>query len=163
MIILCMLPANKRQHYNVTSSRSVWVHAQNDPWTCKLQFDDAEKNELKKSNWWKPGENLFVISSKNIVIHGNSHIILFLTCFSGAKTQKINEKPHLAMAAPLSFMVCQSVVVLWCHANIYCDIILSDCPPNVSKWARCIFPPSSSWLSLVNYQVRFTAFSQASM
>ena len=31
-IILCMHPANERQHYNITSSLIGWAHAQNDPW-----------------------------------------------------------------------------------------------------------------------------------
>ena len=33
-IILCMHPANERQHCNVTSSLIGWAHAQNDPWFC---------------------------------------------------------------------------------------------------------------------------------
>ena len=45
--------------------------------------------------------------------------------------------------------------LLWRH--------LTDCPQNFSKWVTCVFPPSSSWLSLNNYRVRFTAFSLASM
>ena len=31
-IILCMCPANERQHYNVTSSLIGWAHTKNDPW-----------------------------------------------------------------------------------------------------------------------------------
>ena len=45
----------------------------------------------------------------------------------------------------------QSVVVLWRHVNIYCDVFLTDCPQNVSSWVTCVFPPSPSWLLLVNH------------
>ena len=46
----------------------------------------------------------------------------------------------------------------------YCDvtqttIILTDYPQNISEWVTCVFPPSSSWFSLVNYWDRFMALS----
>ena len=31
-IVLCMHPANERQHYIVTSSLTGWAHTQNDAW-----------------------------------------------------------------------------------------------------------------------------------
>ena len=47
---------------------------------------------------------------------------------------------------------------------IHCGVILTECPQNVSilstqKNVPRVFPPSPSWLSLVNYRVRFTALS----
>ena len=48
-----------------------------------------------------------------------------------------------------------STVLLWRHGNSYCDVILTYCPPIVSKLVSSVFPLSSSLLSLVNNRVRF--------
>ena len=67
-------------------------------------------------------------------------------------------------ASPLLFVVDQSITILWHHANTYYDVILTDFPHNDSKdWDIGHLPLSSNWLSLINYQVRFTAFSLASL
>ena len=104
-------------------------------------------------------ENYWRITSRvttNIVINGSPYVILFLTWFSDAETQinwwnlPLIDRRYIA-------------VVLWHHANTHCDVILTDCHENVSKWVTCIFLPSSSWLSLVNCQELFTAFSLAGM
>ena len=84
----------------------------------------------------------------NIVINGSRYIILFLTWFSGAETELNRWKlPSIDRRS--------IVVVLWRHANTYCDVILADCHENVSKSVTCVFPPSSSALSLVNYRELF--------
>ena len=92
----------------------------------------------------------------NTAINGSPYIILFLTWFSGAETQ-INpwKLPSIDRRS--------IVVVLWHHANAYCDVILADCHENISKWVTFIFPPSSSWSSLVNYRELFKKFSLAGM
>ena len=87
------------------------------------------------------------MSDQKLIIHGNPYIILFLTCFSCTKTEKsmkspINGSPHDIIDGG------QLVVVSCRHANTNCDVILTDCPQNVSKWVTCVFTPSSSWFSL---------------
>ena len=57
----------------------------------------------------------------------------------------------------------QSIKVLWRHANTYCDVMMTHCPQNVSYLVMCVWSPSKSWESLVNYRVRFTAFSPSSV
>ena len=56
-IILCMHPANERRRYNVTSSLTGWVHAQNDPWNCQpIIHCDALSRCLRNARmvrWWE--------------------------------------------------------------------------------------------------------------
>ena len=98
-----------------------------------------------------------------LVIHDHSYtILLFRTCFSGAKHGKVDENSHRSIAAPLLLTVCQSTVVLQSHVNTYRDVILTNCAQNVSSWVTCAFLPPLRCLPLVNYRVRFAAFLQAS-
>ena len=55
----------------------------------------------------------------------------------------------------------QSIVVLWRHANIYCDDILTYCAQNVWELVASVFPPSSS--SFVNYRISLMTFSLVSV
>ena len=50
-----------------------------------------------------------------------------------------------------SFISYFNTYLAWRHANGYFGVILTDCSLG--------FPASSSWLSLVNYRMRFTALS----
>ena len=103
-------------------------------------------------NYWRITSRV----TANILINGSPYIILFLTWFSSAETQ-INR-----WKLPSSDLR-SIIVVLWCHANTYCDVIMADCYESVSKWVRCILPLLSSWLSPVNYRELFTAFSLVGM
>ena len=71
-----------------------------------------------------------------IVIHGNPYVILFLTrsCsgYNPVKWWKLSSI-HRSLAMGLY------ITVLWRHTSMYCDVILTDCPQNVSKDAR-VFP-----------------------
>ena len=59
--------------------------------------------------------------------------ILFLTCsylvYNTGKCWKLSATHRL-------FAMGLSIAVLWCHTNKYCDVILNDCPQNVSKGAQ---------------------------
>ena len=121
----------------------------------------ANNFHVWRRNEWKLLAN-HLTSDQNIVILGNTYVILFLTCLSGVKTQR-NQWKLMSIAVPLLFTMGQPVVILWRHTNTYYDVSLTDCPQNVSKWVTCVMSPSWSWSSLVNYRVRFMAFSLASM
>ena len=99
--------------------------------------------------------------TKNLLITAPHISYHLLHAFLALKHRQLNGKSYRSITRPLLFMVGQLIVVLWCHENTYCDVILTDCPQNVSKWVMCVFPPLSSLLSLMSYQVRFTAFSLA--
>ena len=55
-----------------------------------------------------------------VVFHDTWYIILFLQALTGTKnTEKsINTIRRMTNPAPLLFTMGQSIVVLWCHANI---------------------------------------------
>ena len=82
-------------------------------------------------------------------------LFYFLHALSGVKT---TEK---SMKTPIDRPLCQfclsrvSRLSSWRHGSTYCDLILTDRSQNVSKFITRVFPPSSSWLLLVNNRVRF--------
>ena len=133
---------------------NIWAAVDND--VCGHKWGDSPiiftSDTVTSENYWRITSRV----TTNIVINGSPYIILFLTWFPGA-TAQIN-----LWKLP-SIDCCYIAVVLWCHANTYCDVILTDCHENVSKWVTWVFPPSSSWLSLVNYRELFRAFSLAGM
>ena len=47
------------------------------------------------------------------------------------------ENSHQLITMPFLFMMGQSIVVLWHHTNTYCDVIMTNCSQNVSKWVTC--------------------------
>ena len=73
----------------------------------------------------------------------------FLHAFVALKHRQIYEKPHKSIAGPLLFIVGQSIFLLWRHTNTFHDVILTDCPHNVSKWVTCVSRLSSSYHSLI--------------
>ena len=95
---------------------------------------------------WKLLVNHRTSKEKNLVIYGNWYIILFLTYFSGSKTERNRWKVPPFCRRTMWFMVGQLAVVLWRHANTE----LWRHFHHVCKWVACVFPASSSWLSLVN-------------
>ena len=124
-------------------------------------------------------ENYWWITSwvtTDIVINCNPFIVLFLTRFSGAEAQMNWWKLSLIDR-------CSIVVVLWRHANTYCDVILVDCHENISKWVHVRLPTIvkliithylsriidgifTGWhvrISNYNYLLPFTIFMQQNM
>ena len=81
--------------------------------------DDAVTSE---NHWW-----ITTWVTKNIVIHSNSYVILFFTLsylvYNTGKWCKLSLTHHL-------FVMGLSVVVLWRHTCMYCDVILTNCPQN---------------------------------
>ena len=127
------------------------------------EWDDSSKIFTSGSfHEWKFLVNL-LISDQKFILHGKPYIILLLTWSYGCKNTEIHENSHQSITAPLLFMMGQSIVVLWCHANTYCDVILTSCPQNVSKLVTFILSTLWSWLSLINYHVKFMVFRLSSM
>ena len=68
-IVLCMQPANEKQHYNVTSFLIGWEHAQNDPWMTN-KHDALKSPQRRKFNSLAPGRcgsNFKSVISKHII------------------------------------------------------------------------------------------------
>ena len=70
-----------------------------------------------------------------------------------ANTQRNRRKTPLvdgrANVANVVYNGPQSIVLLRRHANTHCDVILTDCPQNVSILVTCVFPPLSNYRSLI--------------
>ena len=97
-----------------------------------------------------------------LVTTANDYLIVYMLLLRVEHRENEHFSPPIAF--PLLFSVGQSIAVLWPHTNTRCDVILTDCPHNVSgKLVMYVFPPAWSWLSLVDYRIRFTAFSLASV
>ena len=72
---------------------------------------------LFRYHLWIPLFNTVLYIENKTATGLNAEIVTFLTCFSGIKTQ-INWWKRMTL-----FMGDQLVVVLWRHANTYCDVI----------------------------------------
>ena len=64
-------------------------------------------------------------------------------------------KLPLTVGSALLFTVGRSIVVLWRHISIYCDVILNDCPQNVSMLVAYVFRLWWNWWSVLYHRVRF--------
>ena len=91
-----------------------------------------------------------VTRSRVKIIGESPHRTSFLTWFAGTQTQINRWNIPSTDRRSLAVVVCR-------QANTYCDAILTNNQENVSKWVTCVFPPSSSWLSLniENYSQRY--------
>ena len=113
------------------------------------------------SHEWKLLAN-WPTSDQKITILVNLYIILFLTCIINAKAQKnrwnllsINWRAPVYIGSVSCGIMILGKYLLWRHCHWPICFI--------SKWVTCIFLPLSSWLSLINYLVRFTTFSMSCM
>ena len=91
-------------------------------------------------NYWRINPQV----TKNSLFMATHVLFHFLHAFLLLNHRQTDENSHWSIAVPLLFTVGHSVAVLWCHTSTYCDVILSNCPQNISKWVTYIFPPSSS-------------------
>ena len=105
-----------------------------------------------RENYWRITSWVETRYSRQPMYFFNSYRLFWLL-----NLRQTDANPHGSIAAPL---LSQLVVILWRRTNTYCDVILSDFHQNVSNRVTCVFPPSLNWLSIVNYRVRFTAFSR---
>ena len=97
---------------------------------------------VMSENYWRINPQV----TKNSLFMATHVLFHFLHAFLLLNHRQTDENSHWSIAVPLLFTVGHSVAVLWCHTSTYCDVILSDCPQNISKWVTYIFPPSSSSL-----------------
>ena len=112
-IILCMCPANERQHYNVTSLPIGWVHTQNDPWWWSGSPTNIFITGPQCVNRWSSIEifsiislmvadkqNYFTVIEGRIFKETSSYLLVIITVPAGGP-------------APLGVRVSEGIVMTW--------------------------------------------------
>ena len=82
--ILCMLPANERQHHIVTSSLIGWTHTQNDPCISNMLSRSQILRALKISTFIYVWTRYFVLNFKGIIWNSTKYLLPPYTQFSYA-------------------------------------------------------------------------------
>ena len=93
---------------------NAWVTVNNDFLSRVRRFGN-DFHEWR-SHEWKSLTNRLT-SDKNIVIHGNECIILFLTCYFMSWTHRSTKNYHWALISPLLPSAAFSDAALWRHHN----------------------------------------------
>ena len=153
--------ASHMTNHSIDIENNIWVAVNKD--VFGHEWGDSPiiftSDTVTSKNYWRITPAVI----KNSLCTAIHMLFYSLHAFLALKHKQMGENSHRSIAAPMLFTVGQWLMVLWRHTTAYRDVVLTDCHQNVSKWVMCIFPPLSSWSSLVNYRVRFTAFSLASM